>query len=80
MTFHAANICSDDFSQDFQRMCSLGLMCFSAMTLILFKCSTQKRNIAFFLSLILLLYNRPKTMKMGNAEENTDHKKAFVQG
>lgn len=60
-------------------MCSLGLICFSAMTLILFKYSTQKRNIAFFLSLILLLYNRPNTMKMGNAGENPDHKKAFVQ-
>lgn len=60
-------------------MYSLGLICFSVMALILFKCSTQKRNITFFFGLIIPLYNRPKLMKMGNAEENPDHKKAYVQ-
>lgn len=80
MTFHAANICSDDFSQAFQMIyvftrCHL----FFCHDLNFIQMQHIGKKVTFFLSLILPLHNRPKPMKIGNAEENPDHKKAFVQ-
>lgn len=71
----------NEFSYRFFRwfMYSLGLICFSAMTLLLFKCSIQKISITFFFDLTVPLYNRLKLLKIRNAEENPDYKKVYMK-